>query len=349
VLPLRRGRVLAAAPPEGGWQVLEVDVAGARRPAHADTGLLGETRTGDEVLVNVAALDLGLGSGGFDVLHANLSRGLRGEGEPGAHVMKLNYTSLQHAVTPVEAERGAPPEGSAGSVLGVPVGKPVAVLALHGQLAPVAWAFARGNRTGRPLRLGYVQTAGGALPGRLGRDARALRARGLLAGWISAGSAYGGEEEAMSTPGALHAGLARHGWDAAVCGPGPGIVGSDSALGHGGMEALASAHAALALGSRTLVVPRMSSADPRARHRGLSHHTRTVLDLLLKPVTVALPPGREPGRDPHDWRPGAADLDGYRATGLPARTMGRTLDEDPDFFAAALAGGSVLAALADEG
>lgn len=344
MLALRRGRVLAAASPEGGWQVLEVDVAGARRPAHADAGLLGETRTGDEVLVNVAALDLGLGSGGFDVLHANLSRGLGGEGERGAHVMKLNYTSLQHAVAPVE--RGGPAEASAGSVLGVPLGNPVAVLALHGQLAPVAWAFAR---AAPGARLGYVQTAGGALPGRLGRDVRELRARGLLAGWTSAGSAYGGEEEAMSTPGALHAGLARRGWDAAVCGPGPGIVGSESAFGHGGMEALASAHAALALGSRTLVVPRMSSADPRARHRGLSHHTQTVLALLLKPVTVALPPHARPRDDTHDWRRGAADLDGYRATGLPAGTMGRTLEEDPDFFAAALAGGSVLAALAREG
>ncbi len=95
----------------------------------------------------------------------------------------------------------------------------------------------------------------------------------------------------MSTAGALHHGLVTLGWDAAVCGPGPGIVGSGTPLGHGGMEALDSAHVALALGCPTLLVARISSGDGRLRHRGISHHTLTVLDLLLEPVTVALPAG----------------------------------------------------------
>ena len=49
-------------------------------------------------------MDLGLGSGGFDIVHVNLTRGLDGSGAEGAHVMKLNYTSLQHAVHPVEEQ-----------------------------------------------------------------------------------------------------------------------------------------------------------------------------------------------------------------------------------------------------
>ncbi len=102
------------------------------------------------MIVNVEALDLGLGSGGFDIVHVNLTRGLRGDGGAGRNVMKLNYTSLQHAVEPVEEEK-----------LRLPLERPVAVLSLHGQLAAVAWAFARANRSGR---LGYVQTEGGALP-----------------------------------------------------------------------------------------------------------------------------------------------------------------------------------------
>ena len=97
-LELRRGTVVSAEP-------LTVEVDGERRPAWADTVLLGEMREGDEVVVNVAALDLGLGSGGFDVVHVNLTRGLEGGGGPdGEHVIKLNYTSLQH---PVDAGRGA--------------------------------------------------------------------------------------------------------------------------------------------------------------------------------------------------------------------------------------------------
>ena len=148
-------------------------------------------------------------------------------------------------------------------------------------------------------RIGYIQTWGGALPGSLSRVVRTLRSEGLLAGHITAGAAHGGEHEAISTEGAIQAAF-ELGWEAAIIGPGPGIVGSGSALGHGGMAALESTHAALALGLKPLIVPRMSSADPRPRHQGLSHHTQTVLELLLKPVHVAVPehlplPGRHQG------------------------------------------------------
>jgi Protein of unknown function (DUF3866) len=341
----------------------------APRAAIADVSLVGRAEVGDEVIVNVQALDLDLGSGGFDVVHVNLTRGLDGERDLGPahpnrpHVMKLNYTSLQHAVEPVDDE-----------LLEVPLERPVAVLALHGQLAAVAWAFAQSVPEGR---LGYVQTAGGALPGGHSRTVRALRERGLLAGHITAGAAFGGEGEAISTAGAIHHGLLKLGWDAVVCGPGPGIVGSSSALGHGGMVALDSAHVALALGCRTLLVARMSSSDDRTRHRGISHHTLTVLDLLLEPVTVALPAGMRspvgadlraglgavfggamPGRPAlaldvprpvritrHDWRRAAVDLPAYANSGLSTVTMGRDLPQDPLFFGAALAGGGALAQL----
>jgi hypothetical protein len=286
---------------------------------------------GDELIVNVQARRLRLGSGGFDIVHVNLSRGLGATADGDAHVLKLNYTSLQHAVAPVESPR-----------LELPSQRPVAVMALHGQLAAVAWSFAQA----RPgAGLGYVQTGGGALPGGHSRAVRELRERGLLAGHLTAAPAYGGEGEALTTIGALQHGLTALGWRAAVCGPGPGIVGSGSALGHGGMAALDSAHAALALGCDTVVVARMSQADPRPRHHGISHHTRTVLELVLAPVSVALPAGTETPDwgARHTWLEADPDLEGYAASGLPAHTMGRGIDEDRLFFAAALAGGSALA------
>jgi hypothetical protein len=368
-------------PDGGGEQRLVVELAGddtsaTPRAAIADVALVGRAEVGDQVIVNVQALDLGLGSGGFDVVHVNLTRGLAGEGTPGAQVMKLNYTSLQHAITPVEDEP-----------LQLPVGRPVAVLALHGQLAGLAWAFAQ---SAPAMKLGYVQTEGGALPGGHSRTVRALREQGLLAGYLTAGPAFGGEAEAITTAGALHHGLRTLGWDAAVCGPGPGIIGSGSPLGHGGMVALDSAHVALALGCPTLLVARLSAGDTRSRHRGFSHHTLTVLDMLLEPVTVALPAGmRSPvGSDlraelgavfaaakparkgkarpapaaadehpavdrpariaRHDWRRASVDLPGYASSGLPAETMGRGLMEDPLFFSAALAAGSALAELVEK-
>jgi hypothetical protein len=201
------------------------------------------------------------------------------------------------------------------------------------------------------LRVGYVQTAGGALPGSFSRDVKQLRERGLLAGHVTAAPAYGGEHEALSTVGALDAAATELGWDAILAGPGPGIIGSDTAYGHGGMAALDSAHAALSLGLPTLISPRLSSSDPRDRHRGLSHHTRTVLDLLLAPIIVPIPEG-EPEIAAtlealsHNVQQAPADLDGYAAADLPTATMGRSLGDDPLFFAAALASGTYLARVA---
>ena len=327
-LKLRRGVVVGEDP-------LTVEVDGERRAAWADETLLGEMRVGDEVVLNVAAVDLGLGSGGFDLVHVNLSRGLDASGEGGAHVMKLNYTSLQHPVAPVELS-----ESGERSMR-------VLVLPLHGHLAAAAWAA---SQTSPGLKLGYVQTAGGALPGSLSRDVAQLRERGLLCDHVTASPAYGGEHEALSVAGALDAAAASLGWDAALVGPGPGIIGSDTRLGHGGMAALDSAHAALALGLPTLLSPRLSEADPRDRHQGVSHHTLTVLELLLGGVGVPVPEGNPEvtaqlagaASNRHRLHEAKPDLAGYAAAGLPARTMGRGIEEDGLFFAAPLAAGQVL-------
>jgi hypothetical protein len=311
---------------------LRVDVEGELRPAISYTGVTGEVEAGDDVVVNCAALDLGLGSGGFDIVHVNLTRGLEGEGERDAHVMKLGYTSLQHAVRPFEERAPAGGPHRTG---------PVAVIAVHGQLPGVAWGAARGGAA--PRRIGYVQTFGGALPGEYSNVVRDLRDRGFLAAHVTAGATFGGEHDSITVAGALEAGFAADGWDGAIVGPGPGILGSSTRLGHGGLTALDSAHAALALGCRTLIVPRLSEADPRDRHRGMSHHTITVLQMLLSPVLVPLPEGVPVEVGSHERAEFAVDLQGYAGSGLPRVTMGRALEEDELFFKAALAGGEALA------
>lgn len=319
---------------EGAEQRLVVEVEGdGEREAICDTALYGRSEAGDELILNVQASRLGLGSGGFDIVHANLTRGLGGEGTPGAHVMKLNYSSIQHAVLPVEGEDPPPVDG-----------RPVAACVLHGQLAPLAWAF---SQSAPGARLGLIQGPGGALPGNHSRTVAGLRRQGLLGGFITAGPSYGGELEAMTVAGAIAHGIGVLGWDAAVCAPGPGIIGSGSRLGNGALAAADSLNAAIALGATALLVPRMSDSDPRDRHRGVSHHTQTVASLVLGPALVAWPRGRDPENlGGLSLKVADADLDGYAASGLPASTMGRTLDEDRAFFASALAGGTALAGLA---
>jgi hypothetical protein len=330
MLKLRRAWVTSTAP-------LEVRLDGSQetRRAWADESLVGSSEVGDEVIVNVEALDLGLGSGGFDVVHANLTRGLSAAGSAGEHVMKLNYTSLQHPVKTIEREEGTPRQPTV----------PVLAIGLHGHLAPAAWAAAEAGADG----IGYVQTGGGALPGSLSRDVAELLHRGLIAGHLTAGPSFGGREEAITLVGAIDAAAAL-GWNGVIAGPGPGILGSGTAYGHGGMVALDVIHSGLALGAKVLLSPRLSAGDPRPRHQGLSHHSRSVLDLALGAVELPVP-SEFLDLIPEDMggvRSVEVDLEGYAGSGLPRKTMGRDLDEDRPFFAGPLAAGTRLGQLIAE-
>jgi hypothetical protein len=337
MLKLRRAVVASLDP-------LEIEIDGERRRAWVDEAMVGACEIGDAVIVNVEALDLELGSGGFDVVHVNLTRGLEASGSDDQHVMKLNYTSIQHPVGSIERPVDAAASDREPAV-------PVLAIGLHGHLAPTAWSTA-GNSPDRTPRVGYVQTGGGALPGSLSRDVKDLMARGLLAGHITAGPAYGGQAEAISLVGAIDAARGL-GWDAVIAGPGPGILGSATAYGHGGMAALDAAHAGLSLGAGVALSPRLSAGDPRPRHQGLSHHSQAVMTLLLGPVNIPMPVGQEGlaglieglSRQDHSITYEEIDLAGYSTSGLPQRTMGRSIEEDPDFFAAPLAAGTGFARL----
>src|ERR671933_2025707 len=145
MLTLHGGRVTAVVERHEGLARVEVDGV----PCVAYPRLTGPVALGDEVLVNTQARELGLGSGGFDVLYANLTRGLDLPAQEGAHVMKLPYTPIQFASA--HAEEDAP--------LATHLeGMPVVCCSLHSQLAPVCAGL------GRELRTAYLQLPGGALP-----------------------------------------------------------------------------------------------------------------------------------------------------------------------------------------
>lgn len=301
-LSLRRGAVTAVLERQEGLARIEVDGA----PCVAYPLLTGPVALGDDVIVNTQARDLGLGSGGFDVLYANLTRGLGLHAEAGAHVVKLPYTPGQVAL------RHAEEDGPLADSL---EGMPVVCCSLHSQLAPVCAALA-----GR--RVVYVQLEGGALPAALSDTVRELKERRLVEAVATVGPCFGGDVECVSVWSAL-AWAKTQGAEASVCAIGPGIVGTGTRLGHGGTAAATAANAALALGGRAILAARVSDADRRERHRGLSHHTRAVLDLVREEVAV--------GENGEGWEEACA--------GLSLSHMGRGPDEDPVFFAAAYAAG----------
>jgi hypothetical protein len=320
-LSLRRGEVTEVVERLGGLVRLEVDGA----PCVAYPEVTGPVALGDEVLVNVQARALELGSGGFDVLYANLTRGLGLPAEPGAHVMKLPYTPLQHAV--VHGEEGAEAAESLG-------GMPVVCCLLHSQVAPVCAALA-----GR--RAAYVQLAGGALPVALSDTVRELRGRSLLELTIGAGPCFGGDVDCVTVHSALA--LARSlDCEVAVCACGPGIVGTGTWLGHGGMATADALNAVRELGGEPVLALRVSEGDPRERHRGISHHAEVVLALAGRDVRVAWPDGYELDHAAAE-RAERVDVSQWReaCVGLPLAHMGRGPDDDPWFFAAAFAAGAL--------
>ena len=324
-LSLRRGRVTTIRERHEGLVRLEVDGA----PCVAYPEATGPVALDDEVLVNVQARELELGSGGFDVLYANLTRGLGLPADEGAHVIKLPYAPGQFAA--VHAEEGA--ELAAGLE-----GMPVVYCTLHSQLAAASAGLGDG------LRVAYVQLEGGALPLGLSDSVRALRERGLLATTVSQGACFGGEVECVNAASAL-AWAAGTGHEAVVCAVGPGIVGTGSRLGHGGVAAAAAASFAHALAGSPVLAVRVSSADERERHRGVSHHTRAVIELCRGEVKIAWPRGLEPP----EWldQPEEVDTRGWEeaCAGLPLSHMGRGPDEEPWFFAAAFAAGRLARGL----
>jgi hypothetical protein len=305
MLTLRRGRVSAIVERVEGLARIEVDGT----PCIAYPRLTGPVALGDEVIVNAQARELELGSGGFDVLYVNLTRGLDLPPEPGAHVMKLPYTAMQFAAPHVEEGRRLPTDLRE---------LPVVCCSLHSQVAPVCAGI------GSDKRVAYVQVPGGALPVSLSDAVRVLQERGFVETTVAVGSCVDGDLQSVTLASAL-LWAAAESFDAVVCSIGPGIVGTGSLLGHGGLAAADAVNTTHELSGLPILAVRASEADARERHRGVSHHTEAVLKLTGgKGDHSVLVEGDE-------WRDACA--------GLPLSHMGRGADEDPLFFATAFAAG----------
>jgi hypothetical protein len=235
--------------------------------------------------------------------------------------------------------------------------------ALHSQVPAVAVAF---KDAAPHARLVYVMTDGAGLPIALSDLVFELRERGLLDATVTCGHAFGGDLEAVSIFSALA--VAHHvaRADAVVVAMGPGIVGTNTRLGFTGMEVGPILDATAALGGVPIACLRVSFADPRARHVGLSHHTRTALRLACRErVEVAVPRlgGEEDARlradltaSGIDERHQLVDVDPpdvlalFERAGLDVVSMGRPAAADPAMFLAAGAAGALAAArLADAG
>jgi Protein of unknown function (DUF3866) len=335
--------------------------AGVPVRALAYPALTGRPRPGDRVLVNTTALDLGLGTGGYALVIAVPDR-LPPDPELPGHLVKARYSPLQATVLGAD-EQGSPHHEVLRTADDIG-GMPVVVADLHSALpAVLAGVFSGTERagssrpaSGRPPRVVYVMQDGGALPAWFSRTCATLRDAGWLAATVTTGQSFGGDLETVT----VHTGLlaARHvlGADVAVVAQGPGNLGTGTRWGFSGVAAGEAVNAVAALGGRPVASLRISDADPRERHRGVSHHSLTAYGrVALARADVVLPDlGGEFGGLPDRVAAAAAGLgerhelvtvpvDGLEAAlrSCPARlsTMGRGLDEDLAYFLAAAAAG----------
>jgi len=324
-------------------------LAGA--PALCYPALTGACSVGERVLINTTAVELGLGTGGDHIVVARGHQGVMLDDPSAGHIMKLRYTPLQRDVLSVE-EQGSPHHAIMAEATGLD-SMPVVCCGLHSQVVPVAAAV----RESRPdARIAYVMTDGAALPLPLSRAIPQAVAAGLLDVTITTGQAFGGELEAVN----LHSGLlaARHvaGADVAIVAIGPGVVGTGTPFGHGGVAQGEALNAVGALGGVPIACLRVSFADARPRHRGVSHHSLVALTRIALVSVVVPVPCIDVDRTAEIERIlDAADVweshSAERITvermpdthGVALRSMGRGPDDDPAFFAAAAAAGFAAA------
>ena len=349
---LREGHVLAVGPSRAGSIECELDVEGERTRALAYPGLVGEPLVGDRVLVNTTARVLGLGTGGLDLVVAIEGR-RPSDPPPEARGMKARYLPQQASVALVE-ETHADAMREARSLAGLPV----VAAPLHSLVAPIA----AGARAAGARRIVYVMTDGAALPLALSRLTDELRRGGFLDATITVGQAFGGDHEAVTLWSGLLAAEAVVGADVAIVADGPGNLGTETTWGVSALGSGLALNAASLLGGRAVACLRLSFSDGRERHRGLSHHSRTILgSVCVSEVDVAVPSLPEDQREvvwdalradrleerhrlvESDGRPGLAAL---IAAGVAVTSMGRAPDDDPAFFLAGGAAGVLAGRLA---
>ncbi|HEY9291145.1 MAG TPA: DUF3866 family protein [Microlunatus sp.] len=328
---------------------------------------------GDRALINISAVEKRLGTGGYALVVAVLDQDGRLTGQPEpprGHLVKARYTPTQTMIRGVD-EQGTEFHDQLADAddLG---GLPVVVADLHSALAPIiAGIRAETADHDQPPKIAYLMTDDAALPLPFSKTVAQLRETGWLAVTITAGQAYGGDLESVNVHSGLLAARLAAGADLVIVTQGPGNLGTGTRWGFSGTSVGEVVNAVSVLGGRPIGALRISSADPRPRHRTVSHHSLTAYGrVALRPAELAVPDfsdvsalsgirdlytlprlaarvqeAVEPLAGTHRLhRVGLEGLD-RALLDCPVRlsSMGRDLDADPAYFLANAAAGRLAA------
>lgn len=350
LLKLKTGKVLSILSNSQQIQIVELEINGEKSQGINYPALTGQIEENDIVQLNATAIELGLGTGGFHYVTAILNRNINSSLDKG-HIMKLRYTPHQIKVLAVEEQES--PHHQLIKDFKTLNNKPVIIGFLHSMVVPCI----AGIRAINPgLKVSYIMSDGGALPIAFSRNIRKLQELEWLHGTITIGHAFGGDLEAINIYSGLAAAAEIQNSDIIIVAMGPGIVGTGTQLGTTALEVGQIINAVGSLGGRPIVIPRISFNDQRQRHRGLSHHTITVLEkIALIGANVVLPNLNDMQKkdylmeqiknhhleNKHQifFEDGETGLEILKENNIFIQTMGRSLTEEVEFFLTACAAG----------
>ncbi len=354
----KRGKVIEILNKYNRITELLVDIEGIHQKAINYDKLSGIVQIGDDVLLNTTAVDLGLGSGGYHfVLSINNGIDNLTDVPNTGHIMKMRYTPLQFSV--LSAEEETSPYHNIFNNFKDLNSMPVIIGELHSMLLPVIFNI---NKINSKNTACYIMTDGGALPIDFSRTVHWLRQEGMINGTITFGQAFGGEVETVNVYTALIAADKILKSDLAVITMGPGITGTGTKYGFSGIEQGYIIDAVSTLGGKPVFIPRISFADKRKRHYGISHHSLTILNEICKTSVKIVIPKFEGKKMQHimqqlketeiekkhqlvivdDVLNIKENILGFSYN---VKTMGRNFSEDAEFFLTAGAAGYYTAKL----
>lgn len=342
MIGVKIGKVIEILKNERNKTEILVEVEGINYKAINYNKLTGSVMLGNSLLLNTTAVDLNLGTGGYHFVISNLDNPSRNISK-GGHIMKLRYSPYQVKVFAAEEQESHYHEvfkkfESLNHM-------PVIVGTLHSMLPPIVEVL---KNYDKDIKIAYIMTDGAALPIDLSNIVKNLKDKKLIKGTITIGNAFGGDLDCINIYNGLIAAKDILKCDIAVVTMGPGIAGTSTKFGFSGIEQGNIIDSINDLGGIPIAVPRISFADKRDRHKGVSHHTITVLDRISKTKAFVGIPKFEENKNEHiisqinntniNLKHKIMYMDSSNVnkilekSTMPMRTMGRTFQRDKEFF-----------------
>lgn len=343
MLEMHLGRVIKIISQREGITEVLLDMDHPIKKAVNYDRMTGKISEGDLVTLNTTAASLSLGTGGYHFVLTNHAHQMLPM-SPGGHGMKVRYTPSQVKVPFIE-EKLTGQETTFNSPLNLK-GRLICFGELHSMISPLCAFFRYYSKI--KIRIGYIMTDHAALPLAFSRNIACLKERNMLDTVITIGNAFGGDMECVNIYTGLQAASVIENCDIILVSMGPGITGTGTRYGFSGLDMGFYLDLAYRYGGQCFFVPRISFAELRSRHFGISHHSLTILkDVVQSPIFITLPSlekqkmrflyqqvreNRLPDKYDIIFTDGKGIRKAMEHYNISVTSMGRGMREDPAFF-----------------